>query len=181
MSNLKHKRMRFVGNFDDIDFYEYSPSLFSPYYMDYPQENHPHYEKHLAHKIRMMLEKIRGGYRVFYMFSDGCVVGHIVVANGGRRLKVSTKSDIVVGPIFISPSVRGNGIGTIGIRVVLNELNLEYSYAYEFIAQDNIASIRTVEKNGYEFLMKAKEQGLMKNLVECEDGDFVVYRYTKKN
>lgn len=172
--------MKFVGTYLNIDFYNYSPSLIRPYYMDYPQENHPHYEKHLAHKIRMVLEYIRGGYSVYYMASDSEIVGHIVVASGGRRLKVSTKKDIVVGPIFISPSLRGKGIGTIGISVILNELDLQYKYAYEFIAEDNIASIRTVEKNGYSFVGRAKEVGLLKNLVEADNGDYVVYRYSKK-
>ncbi len=180
MSNLNHKRMHFVGKYDNIDFYEYSPSLFQAYFTDYPKKDHPHYEDRLVHKIRMMTEYLRGGYHVFYMVSDDRVLGHIVVANGGRRLKLSGKDDIVVGPVFISPSVRGKGIGTRGIRVILNELNLEYNYAYEFIADDNIASIRTVEKNGYIFVGRVKESGFIRNLVECADGPYLVYRYCKK-
>ena len=117
-----------------------------PYYTDYPKEDHPQYESHLLHKIRMMTEFFRGGYRVYYIVSGVKIVGHLVVANGGRRLKLSKKEDVVIGPVFISPAMRGKGIGTIGIRIVLNELNLQYNYAYEFIADNNIASIRTVEK-----------------------------------
>ena len=180
MSKLNHKHLRFLGKYDNIDFYEYTPTLFSPYYTDYPEQDHPHYEKRLVHKIRMMTEYLRGGYRVYYMADNGEIVGHLVVANGARRLKVSKKDDIVIGPIFISPSKRGKGLGTIGIHTVLNELKLDYNYAYEFIADDNIASIRTVEKNGYVYAGRAKESGLMKNLIECDDGDFVIYRYCKK-
>lgn len=177
---MKHKRLRFAGKYDDIDFYEYSPSLFQAYFTDYPKEDHPHYENRLVHKIRMMTEYLRGGYKVFYMVSDGTVLGHMVVAKGGRRLKISKKDDIVVGPVFISPSLRGQGIGTRGIRVVLNELILDYTYAYEFIADDNTASIRTVEKNGYIFVGRVKESGPMKNLIECADGNYLVYRYCRK-
>lgn len=179
MSDFEHKRMNYVGTYSNIDFYKYTPTIFHPYYMAYPQENHPHYEKHLAHKIRMMLEYIRGGYSVYYMVYNDELVGHLVVATGGRRLKVSTKKDIVIGPIFISPSVRGMGIGTIGISVVLNELGLQYKYAYEFIADDNIASIRTVEKNGYVCVGRAKEVGLLKTLVESDNGNYVVYKYSR--
>lgn len=171
--------MRFLGQYAGMDFYEYSPSLLHPYFTDYPKEGHPHYEGHVAHKIRMMIEYLRGGYRVYYMVLDGEVAGHIVVAEGGRRLKVSTERDIVLGPVFTSPSMRGRGIGTAGIRVVLNDLGLEYDSAYEFILNSNLASIRTVEKNGYVLVGHARESGPMKNMISCDDGNYSVYRYVK--
>ena len=94
MSKLNHKRMIFVGNHESIDFYKYSPSLLKHYYMDYPIENHPIYEKRIIHRVRMMLEYIRGGYNVIYMAKDDEIIGHIVVARGGRRLEISTNNDI---------------------------------------------------------------------------------------
>lgn len=151
------KRLTFVGTYGDVEFYKYSPSLLKPYYTDYPQESHPDYEKHTAHKIRMLLEYIFGGYSVYYMFSDGEVAGHIVIANGGRRLTVSTKEDVVLGPIFISPDMRGRGFGTLGIKTLLNDLELEYRYAYEFIAESNIASIRTAEKTDMSLFVKPRK------------------------
>ena len=169
--------MYFLGEYDGIEFYRYSPTLFRPYYTDYPKKDHPPYERRAIHQIRMMTEYLRGGYQVIYMVRGGEVLGHLVVARGGRRLAVSTPEDIVVGPIFVAPRLRGQGLGTIGIRVVLNALGLKYRYAYEFIKHDNIASIRTVEKNGYVFVERARESGPMKNLIACPDGDFVVYRY----
>lgn len=150
--------------------------------MKYPDENHPPYERRLTHKIRMMFEYLRGGgYSVFYIVLDGDVAGHIVVARGGRRLAVSKEEDVVLGPIFISPNVRGRGLGTAAIQVILNELNLEYNYAYEFIKDGNIASIRTAEKNGYQFIGRAKESGIMRRLVMHSDGSWLIYRYSRKN
>ena len=177
MNYISHKRMRLLGEYEGIVFYEYSPSLLRPYYMDYPKKDHPPYETRVVHKIRMMLEFILGGYSVIYMVCEGVVLGHLVIARGGRRLAVSTPEDVVVGPIFVSPELRGKGIGTAGIRVVLTELGLKYRYAYEFIKCDNLASIRTVTKNGYVFVGHVRERGLLKKLVECPDGDYVVYRY----
>ncbi|MBE6952373.1 MAG: GNAT family N-acetyltransferase [Ruminococcaceae bacterium] len=178
MGMSEKKRMKFIGRYNYIDFYEYSPTLFRPYYMAYPVEDHPLYEKRAMHRIRMLLEYLRGGYRVFYMCINNEIVGHIVVADGGRRLSISENVDIVLGPIYISPRMRGHGIATEGIRVILNELNWDYRYAYEFIMDDNMASIRTVEKNGYTFVGKAKEVGVMKRLVEDPHGRFVIYRYS---
>lgn len=40
------------------------------------------------------------------MALNGDIVGHIVVAKGGRRLKTSTKNDIVLSPAFISLNAR---------------------------------------------------------------------------
>lgn len=177
MSNLKVRGMELLGTYEGIDFHEYSPTLFHPYFVDYPKQEQPDYTRRIVHKVRMMLEHLRGGYKVIYMVRDQKILGHIVIARGGRRLKVSTREDIVVGPIFISPALRGKGIGTIGIRTVLKELGLQYRYAYEFIKEDNIASIRTVEKNGYTLAGRVKESGLLRNLVASEDGDFLVYRF----
>lgn len=171
------KRMVLIGKCEGIDFYQYSPTLFRPYFMDYPKQDHPPYESRVVHRVRMMMEYLRGGYSVIYMVRNDHILGHLVVARGGRRLKVSTKKDIVIGPIFVSPHLRGKGIGTIGIRAVLKELGLQYRFAYEFIKDNNAASIRTVEKNGYHFVGRVKESGLMKNLIPAVDGDYVVYRF----
>lgn len=156
---LKNKRVTFLGRYSDVDFYRYTPSLFKPYYMDYPAEDHPNYEGRLVHKIRMMMEYLRGGYEVIYMVVDGKVVGHLVIANGGRRLAISEKEDIVLGPIFVSPDWRGKGIGTIGIRTVLHDLDIPYRYAYEFIKDGNIASIRTVEKKRISVCLSRRRKG----------------------
>lgn len=177
MNDHAMKKMHLLIQLEGIDFYKYSPTLFQPYYMDYPKKEHPPYANRMIHKVRMMLEYLRGGYQVIYMVRNHKILGHIVVARGGRRLKVSTSDDIVLGPIFVTPDCRGEGIGSFGIRVVLKEIGLQYRYAFEFIKYDNIASIRTVEKNGYIPLGRVKEVGLLKNLVPASDGDFVVYRF----
>lgn len=169
--------MILLGKFEGIDFYRYSPTLFQPYFVDYPAQEQPPYASRPVHKIRMMLEYLRGGYQVIYMARGNRILGHIVVARGGRRLKISTPEDIVIGPIFVSPALRGQGIGTIGIRTVLKKLGLQYRCAYEFIAAENTASIRTVEKNGYVLAGRVKESGFLRNLVESEDGNLLVYRF----
>ena len=157
---ITKKRMLLLGEYEGIEFYQYSPTLLRPYFMNYPKQDHPPYARRAVHKVRMMLEYLRGGYLVYYLVRDHMVLGHVVVARGGRRLKVSTQEDIVIGPIFVSPALRGNGIGTTAIRTVLKDLGLQYRYAYEFIKEDNTASIRAVEKTDMCWLVTLKKPGL---------------------
>ena len=164
---------------DEIKYYEFSPSLFMLYYGCYDDNEKPEYFSRMIHKIRMTIQLLMGGYKVYYMYVDNKVVGHLVVAPGGSRLPQSNKNDIVIGPIWICPNQREKGLGTKGISAVLNELSISYEYAYEFIAKDNIASIRSVEKNEYELLGTAKESGLLRKISLSENGEWLLYR--KKN
>lgn len=170
--------MKYITSVKGLDFWCFRPSMFCQYFMDYPEEEHPWYEKRLLHRVRMMLEHLRGGYIVYYLYASEELVGHIVVARGGWRLRVSTEKDIVLGPIWISPRHRNRGFAARGIHAVLHELGLEYENAYEYIAKDNWASRRTVEKNNYVLLGEARERGLLKHIEMYEGGEFVVYRYS---
>lgn len=178
MKIIKRIRMKKIGLYDGIEVYKYTPSLFMPYYNDYPKADHPPYERRFAHKVRMMLEYIRGGFNVYYFKINNTFVGHIVVSCGGRRLTISDKKDIVLGPIFVAPRYRNQGIGTVAIEIVLKRINLNYRFAYEFIVADNEASVKTVKKNGYEFVCHAREKGLLRTLVQSPNGRYVVYRYS---
>ena len=172
----------FVKKCDGISFYRYKPSLIRLYDKCYNSSNRPDYFNRIVHHIRMSIELITVGYEVFYMYDDNMqILGHLVVSRGGGRVEVSTIDDIVIGPIWVCPSQRGKGIGTKGIDVVLNSLGIKYRNAYEFIAKDNIASIRSVEKNNYQLIGNAKEYGLFKKLKINPNGEWLLYKYVKKN
>lgn len=172
--------MEYVKTIGEIDFWRFRPDFMHLYFTDYPAEDHPWYEKRPVHRIRMMLELFQGGYDVYYMYVDKRVVGHIVVTRGGRRLRMSTARDIVLGPIWVAPRFRNRGFASKGICAVLHDLGLEYENAWEFIAIDNYSSQKTVEKNGYEFMGEARERGPMKRIELSDGGAFRVYRYSIK-
>lgn len=69
---------------------------------------------------------IRGGYKVYYLVIDGHIVGYSVVTPGGRRLKMSTKDDIVIGPYYIAPKYRGRGYATKMIQMTLNSCTYSF-------------------------------------------------------
>lgn len=131
----------------------------------------------IIHHIRMIRELIFAKYEVVYLRKDNKNIGHLVVSRGGTRIAMSTKKDIVIGPIWIVPNERGKGIASTAIYHILHSLNYMFTYAYEYIEDNNFASIRTVEKNGYTFVGYGKEYGLLKTIRQSERGDLIIYRY----
>ena len=89
---------------------------------------------------------------------------------------MSTKHDIVIGPIWVVPSQRSNGYASKEINFILHNLGVDYDYAYEYIEKLNFPSIRTVQKNGFELVSECREYGLFKVIRPCSNGHLNVYR-----
>lgn len=166
----------FIKSIDEIDYLSYKPTLTHLYFDCYSDDEKPPYFSRIVHHIRMTREMIFAKYQVIYMRKNDKIVGHLVVSRGGTRIAESTKDDIVIGPIWITPSQRGKGLGSKGINDVLHNLGFSYKYAYEYIEDTNVASIRTVEKNGFSSLGKCKEYGILKTIKPCESGNIILYR-----
>lgn len=164
----------------ETEYFLYRPSLFKLYNTCYTGDEIPPYYARPIHHIRMMRELLFAHYVVVYMRVGGKTVGHFVVSRGGTRIAASGKEDIVIGPNWVIPACRGKGLGSKGIDAVLHRLGFEYRYAYEFIEDDNTASVRTVEKNGFTLLGRCAEYGVLKTIKPCEDGKLLVYRFEKE-
>lgn len=111
------------------------------------------------------------------MMKDKKIIGHLVVGRGGSRIEMSTKDDIVIGPIWVVPKSRSFGYASQGISFVLNDMDIAYEFAYEYIEKDNTPSIRTVQKNGFDFVGECDEFGIFKIIRQSEDGHLNVYRF----
>lgn len=166
----------FLESVDDIEFLLYKPSLFHLYDSCYSDENTPPYMSRIIHRVRMVRELILSHYQVIYMRKNGQIIGHLVVGRGGSRIAESNQKDIVIGPIWVIPSERSRGYASKGIQYILQAYHGSYRYAYEYIEKENTASIRTVEKNGFEFVYECNEYGLLKKIKPCSGGHLVVYR-----
>jgi len=171
------RRLRLIAEQDGIAFLLYKPSVFRPYAPMYGKAERPPYSSRLAHRLRMLIELIFAHCVVVYMQRDGKTVGHLAVSRGGTRIKMSTARDIVIGPIWVVPEHRGEGLGSGGIAAVLHSLGFDYRYAYEFIHKDNSASICAAEKNGFCVLCPCSEYGLLKTLHESDEGSILILRY----
>lgn len=166
----------FLDRVDDLEFLLFKPSLFRLYDNCYSRNNTPPYINRIIHRVRMIRELFLSHYQVIYMRKDGDIIGHLVVGRGGSRIAQSDQKDIVIGPIWVIPSERSCGYASKGIRYILQAYKGAYRYAYEYIEKDNLASIRTVEKNGFEFVSECNEYGVLKRIKACSGGHLVVYR-----
>lgn len=166
----------FLKEIDDLRYYSFHPSICRIYYPCYKGNEIPPYFTRLVHRIRMIRELYKSQYQVIYMVKNHAVIGHLVVGRGGSRLAMSTKHDIVIGPIWVVPSQRSNGYASKGINFILHNLGVDYDYAYEYIEKLNSPSIRTVQKNGFELVSECREYGLFKVIRPCSNGHLNVYR-----
>ena len=173
MAIIESKRMRKILVDGDYTLWEYTPSLIKPLYDDIDPLS-------LIRRIRLMIEKIQGGYKVFYLEVNGVLVGYNVFAPGGRRLKCSTKQDLVDGPSFVASEQRGKGYVTTLKKRVLNNCCCDYNYVYGWIAKNNIPSIKACIKAGFDVEYgELRIEGLMRNLKQVPKGEGtnVIIRY----
>ena len=128
----------------------------------------------------MLTNLICGGYVVYYSKTESNkIVGYCVVSRGGGRLKISSRRDIVIGPIRIDSNVRNKGYASRLIHSILHDFGIDYEKAYEFIHNGNIASIKVAEKNGFCKIFEAEERGITRVLVQSDNGAYGVWCYEK--
>ncbi len=166
------KRMRLLWKKEDLSFYIYDPTPFRLLYRHFERMTVPR-------RVRLLLEYFaKGKYKVFYLAKDGVPVGHCVVAPGGRRLKSSSREDIVLGPYFVDPAFRGNGYAKLLIGAVLRDGGLSYRYAYDYIKKSNLPSVKATLANGFTLCGELDIEGFFHKLTEREGGDYDIYRYS---
>ncbi len=167
-----NKTLKYITTSDGLDIYQYNGTFFNPFFKGEKGFG----KRTLKNSIRMSCLSIIEPYQVYYARDKEETVGFAVVSRGGKRLSCSTREDIILGPIVIRKDKRGLGYGTRLIHAVLNDLDIRYKNAYEFIHDGNIASIRSAEKNGYLYVCKGVYQGLLKNVVTNDNGNLLIYK-----
>ena len=167
------KRLTKVGVDGSYSLYEYKPTISKPLVVNFEMLR-------TICRLRFLYECLKGGYKVYYLSNGDTLVGHCVVNPGGRRLSISTKNDIVLGPYYISPEYRGCGYAKILVRMTLMYCTYKYQSAYDWIHDDNIASIKTSLACGFiQEGHKLNVVGITRKLVINDNGDNIIYRYSR--
>ncbi len=162
-----------VGKNNHYSLYEYNPTLTHPLAINFEPLR-------MVRRFRFWFELLKGGYKVYYLAVGNTIVGHCVVTPGGRRLEVSTKEDIVLGPYFVDTQFRGKGYAKLIVRMTLEHCTYDFKNAFDWINEYNIPSIKTSESLGMNVVGRLYIKGIMRKLIEDPNGDNRIYRYEKQ-
>lgn len=157
---------------EELSIYEFEPCLFQLLAI-------PFEKLRLVRKVRLLLEYLRGGYKVYYLAKEGRVAGYCVVTSGGRRLKCSTKNDAVIGPYYISPESRGQGLSKKMIAMVLGICKEQFESVYAWVEKSNTPSIRCLEACGFMPVGKLDVAGLFRSLIINPNGADIIFKKEK--
>ena len=166
--------LKLVDKESVFSLYEYRPTFIKPLLVQFEPIR-------MIRRFRFWKEMLSGGYRVYYLADGDTLVGYCVVAPGGRRLAISTKHDVVLGPYFVAPEHRGNGYAKVLVRMTLQSCSYNYKNAFDWIHKDNYASIKTTEACGFvQEGHKLNVVGWTRKLVLDDNGSNVIYKYTRE-
>lgn len=169
-----HVKCKQVGSNGGLSVFEYKPSLISPLAVSLDSLS-------LVRRIRLMLEVLRGGYIVYYLVKEGFVAGYCVITPGGKRLKCSSKQDGVVGPLYISPKFRGQGLSEVLVRQSISHSTRLFNSYYCWIYKDNIPSRRSLESCGFKPIGYLEVVGVFRRLEIKPQGEDIIYKRTQKS
>ena len=163
-----------VGRDNAYSLYEYKPTIIHPLAIDFEPMR-------IVRLFRFWFELLKGGYKVYYLADGDTIVAHCVVTPGGRRLTVSTEDDIVLGPYYVDTQFRGRGYAKVLVSMTLKYSTYDYKYAFDWIHDTNIPSIKTSEACGFvREGHRLNVVGLMRRLVLNDKGDNIVFKFTNK-
>lgn len=166
--------MRLLCTWNEFELYEYCPTMNNLFGIDFK----PH---SALTRIRFIIELVKwGGYKVYYLKIKNTIIASCIVSNGiNPRYWFACENDVIVGPYYVSPKFRGMGYSHILLKLILEKMSLNYTYAFDYIHVDNIQSIKATEKAGFEFYAKVDISEITHRIRKNDKGDYLVYRYRK--
>ena len=128
------------------------------------------------HEKLRWLQQLLYGYRVCIYLLDGKEIGYHVISNGGNpRFPFVKKQDYLLGPSFILPEYRGHNYNSQFKKIMIGRYGYNHKY-YNFISHDNIASLKSTEHFGGQYLCDAKFTGFFRRLIPVNgDGDMKIF------
>lgn len=164
--------MKYICGKDSFFILEYKPTLLKPLLVDFERMR-------FIRRIRYFLEFLgKEHYTVYYLAYQGELIGHCVVAPGGRRLKCSNIDDIVIGPLYISETFRGKGFASSFLKLLIEQLS--FNNAYAWVEKNNTASVKAFESAGFKSLnIELNVSRFLRRLVIVNQGKDYVFKYSK--
>ena len=179
---IKDKKMKFVKSDNDINYYLFTPSLFSLYYKE-PFGKHKEEPVHrytLSHKLHMFWYILNGGYKILYAERNNEILSYIIFTEANNKIiKNCENGDYYTIFLWTYPQFRGQGLATLMSCTMLNDLNIKYNTFYKTISKDNYASIKVAEKCGFTLKCDSVKTGLLHTINFTDNG--TQFLYSKNN
>ncbi len=163
------KSLKHVVDKEGLSVYEFKPCPFQLLAI-------PFEKLRFVRRVRLLLEYLRGRYKVYYLAIEGRVVGYCVITPGGRRLKCSNKNDAVIGPYYICRENRGQGLSKKMIAMVLGICKEQFESVYAWVDKTNTPSIRCLEACGFMPVGRLDVVGLFRRLLINPNGTDIIYK-----
>ena len=171
------KRLELLSEFDGFKLFKYKPTLLHMFGGLYPEP------VTIRRIIRFGLA-LKCGYEIFYLVDKDKTVAYCTVQSGrSKRFDYSNERDIIIGPYVVIEEYRGQSIASKLIKEVLKIKKGTYNYAFAYIKKENVASIKTCEKVGFEYYSDAVVTPLICNVQKSENNSckHIIMKYEGKN
>lgn len=117
--------------------------------------------------LRMLFQGMSfGRARIFYAESDEGEIAHTsYVIPKCLKFAFMKAGDFEIGPCFTAPASRGKGIYPTVIRAICKEFATDRNTLYMIVKESNTASIRGIEKAGFEKCGIVKKSKILKRYI----------------
>lgn len=181
MQDLEDKKSKLVYSNNGISYYLYTPSFFRLYWKLDTNNNGPEFRNTISHKIHQVIYLLLGGYNILYAVENNKVLGYLIYTRSNDLIvENTTKQDLYSIYIWTYPESRNKGVAQSLLKVLLNDLNLDYNFSYKAIKNDNIQSITAAKRVGYEEVYDIKKDGILKTNRKVSNGEWKLYRIKRK-
>lgn len=182
---ISHKRMEFIKSENGMNYYLFTPSLFSLYYDDGAIKHavEPKHRYSIKHKLHMIgyIFQFGGGYKILYVEQNQEILSYIIFVKANNRIIKKCESDDYY-TIFLwtYPEHREKGLATKMANVMLHELSLNYNHFYKTIGKDNFASVKVAEKSGFTVKCDSVKTKIFRTIHQVEKGEQFLYWFKNK-
>lgn len=117
-------------------------------------------------RAKLLLRVLRG-YTVYYQTDGEKMVSYCFLKrNYLGKYAFLKKQDVLINPYYVSPEYRGHGLGGKLLKAAFADREEPWERVYAVVKEENLPSIRTLEKLGFHQIGFSDKSGWLHRLTE---------------
>lgn len=114
-----------------------------------------------------LLLRVLNGYYVYYETDADKLTGYCFLKrNYLGKYAFLQQQDVLINPYYVAPSYRGSGLGGKLIESAISDSGTPWKTVYAVVKEDNLPSIRTLEKLHFQKIGYSDKKGWSHRLTE---------------